>query len=390
VSDVDFRQPLIDAGIPTTEAGLRQAWEAEVAAQGSQLSNTSSYSPFWRLVTALVTKPVLWLIALMSDTILPNFFLKTASGAWLDMLAWAVNIERKGATKTQGTLLFTRENTAGELQMPAGVVVQSAAINGHVYQVATTEAVVFPDGLLQLSVPVEALEVGSGYNLAPGYYAILLEPIPGIAQVVNADGWMIAPGADPEPDDQLRLRTRNQFSAVNQWHTDAVYRAMIAAFPGVRPDGVYFEHGAPRGPGSANAFVLFDADVPAATFLEQINAHVRDGGNHGHGDDLQVMEMPETQHDLRMTYWPVPNLTAERREALQAGITQFIRAAFRESTASDYQPTLTFPQSRFSFSRLGEELHQQFPDIQSLDFENTDIVSQLNIPRIKSLQVVPA
>ena len=390
MSDVDFRQPLIDAGIPTTEAGLRQAWEAEVAAQGSQLSNTSSYSPFWRLVTALVTKPVLWLIALMSDTILPNFFLKTASGAWLDMLAWAVNIERKGATKTQGTLLFTRENTAGELQMPAGVVVQSAAINGHVYQVATTEAVVFPDGLLQLSVPVEALEVGSGYNLAPGYYAILLEPIPGIAQVVNADGWMIAPGADPEPDDQLRLRTRNQFSAVNQWHTDAVYRAMIAAFPGVRPDGVYFEHGAPRGPGSANAFVLFDADVPAATFLEQINAHVRDGGNHGHGDDLQVMEMPETQHDLRMTYWPVPNLTAERREALQAGITQFIRAAFRESTASDYQPTLTFPQSRFSFSRLGEELHQQFPDIQSLDFENTDIVSQLNIPRIKSLQVVPA
>ncbi|MNJ75976.1 hypothetical protein D3C77_731690 [compost metagenome] len=100
--------------------------------------------------------------------------------------------------------------------------------------------------------------------------------------------------------------------------------------------------------------------------------------------------MPETQHDLRMTYWPAPNLTAERREALQAGIAQFIRAAFRESTTSDYQPTLTFPQSRFSFSRLGEELHQQFPDIQSLDFENTDIVSQLNIPRIKSLQVVPA
>ncbi|ORL70318.1 hypothetical protein B7H19_06100 [Pseudomonas putida] len=390
MSDVDFRQALKDAGIPTTDAALRQTWEAEVTAQGSKLSNTSAYSPFWRLVTALVTKPVLWLIGFVSDTVLPNFFVKTAGDKWLDMLAWAVNVERKGATNAQGMLLFTRENTAGELEMPAGVVVMSPSINGHVYQLVTTEPAIFADGQLQKSVPAQAVEVGSGYNLAPGYYAILVEPIPGIAQVVNADDWMTEPGADPEPDDQLRLRVRNQFSAVNQWHTDAVYRAMIAAFPGVRPDGVYFEHGAPRGPGSANAYVLFDANVPAATYLEQINAHIRDGGNHGHGDDLIVFVMPETLHDVRMTYWPVPNLTADRREALQTNIEQFVRAAFRESTQSDYQPSLTLPQSRFSFSRLGEELHQQFPDIQSLRFENTDIVSQLNIPRLKSLTVVPA
>ena len=49
---VDFKQALAGAGIPTTEAGLRQAWESEVTAQGSTLSNTSAYSPFWRLVTA--------------------------------------------------------------------------------------------------------------------------------------------------------------------------------------------------------------------------------------------------------------------------------------------------------------------------------------------------
>ncbi|MDV9031307.1 baseplate J/gp47 family protein, partial [Pseudomonas sp. RAC1] len=222
MSDVDFRRALSDAGIPTTEAGLRQAWEAEVAAQGSKLSNTSAYSPFWRVVTALVTKPVMWLLTFLSDTVLPNFFVKTASGAWLDTLAWAVNTERKGATRAEGALLFTRENTAGELQVPAGVVVQSAEINGHVYQLVTIEDATFPDGRLQVSVKVRAREVGSGYNLAPGYYAILLEPVPGIAQVINADDWMTAPGADPEPDDQLRLRVRNQFSAVNQWHTDAV------------------------------------------------------------------------------------------------------------------------------------------------------------------------
>jgi len=385
---VDFKQALSDAGIPTTEAGLRQAWESEVAAQGSALSNTSAYSPFWRIVTALVTKPVLWLITFISGTVLPNFFVKTAVGAWLDMLAWAVNVERKGATKAKGGVLFTRLAAGGALEVPSGTVVQSASINGHIYQLLTTAAGQFTDGMMQLEIPVEAVETGSGYNLAPGYYAILPEPVPGIAQVANADGWLTSPGADPEPDDQLRLRVRNQFSAVNQWHTDAVYRAMIAAFPGVRPDGVYFEHGAPRGPGSANAYVLFEADVPGETYLEQINAHIRDQGNHGHGDDLLAMVMPETQHAISVGIWPRSTLTAEQRTTLQAEAALFIRAAFRESTTADYQPTLTYPQSRFSFSRLGEELHQQFPGIESLHFDNADIVSQLTIPRIQSLEVV--
>ncbi|EJM83622.1 baseplate J/gp47 family protein [Pseudomonas sp. GM67] len=388
MSDVDFKQALSDAGIPTTEAGLRQAWETEVAAQGSKLSNTSAYSPFWRVVTALVTKPVLWILEFFVATVLPNFFVKTAVDAWLDMLAWGVNVERKGATKAKGFLLFTRVAAGGALEVAKGTVVQSAAINGHVYQLVTTAAGTFTDGAMQLQIPVEAVDVGSGFNLAPGYYAVLPVPIPGIAQVANADGWLTTPGADKEPNDELRLRVRNQFSAVNQWHTDAVYRAMISAFPGVRPDGVYFEHGAPRGPGSANAFVLFDAGVPAATYLAQINAHIRDLGNHGHGDDLLVMVMPETLHALSIEIWPRTTLTAEQRQALEEDAAQFIRAAFRESTVRDYQPTLTFPQSRFSFSRLGEELHQQFAGIESLHFANADIVSELNIPRIQSLQVL--
>ena len=385
---VDFKQALSDAGIPTTEQGLRQAWESEVAAQGSALSNTSAYSPFWRIVTALVTKPVLWLITFISSTVLPNFFVKTATGAWLDMLAWAVNVERKGATKAKGVLLFTRSNVSGDLEVPAGTQVQSAPINGAVYTLVTMEPVSFSSGQQQASALAMAHAAGSGYNLAPGYYAILPEPVPGIIQVANAEGWLTEPGSDQEPDGQLRLRVRNQWSAVNQWHTDAVYRALISGFPGVSPDGVYFEHGAPRGPGSANAYVLFEADVPAATYLEQINAHIRDQGNHGHGDDLLVMEMPETLHAIQLDVWPRSTLTAEQRQTLLTNIEMFVRAAFRESTTTDYQPTQTYPQSRFSFSRLGEELHQQFPGIESLRFTNDGIVSELTIPRIQSLQVV--
>ena len=384
---VDFKQALNKSGIPTTEAELKKAWEKLATEQGSTLSNTSAYSPFWRIITALVTKPVLWLLEFLSGTVLPNFFVKTATGSWLDTLAWAVNVERKGATVAAGELLFTRANTGGVLEVPVGTVVQSPTLNEHIYQLATTEPRSFEEGQSQLVVPVRAMGAGSGYNLAPGYYAVLPEPVPGVVQVVNTTDWLHEPGADAEPDDQLRLRVRNQFSAVNQWHTDAVYRAIITGFPGVSADGVYFEHGAPRGPGSANAFVLFDAGVPADTFLAQINAHIIDGGNHGHGDDLQAMAMPETQHAVSVKVWPLANLTDTQLQTLETEVDLFIRAAFRESTQRDYTPTRTYPQSRFSFSRLTEELHAQFPDIESLAFAGEDIVSGLNIPRIQSLSV---
>ncbi|MDU9040252.1 baseplate J/gp47 family protein [Pseudomonas corrugata] len=386
---VDFKKVIADTGIPTTEAGLKAAWEKEVEAQGAKVANTSSYSPFWRVMTALVTKPVLWLLDFLCLTVLPNFFVKTAEDAWLDTLAWAVNVERKGATKAKGKLLFTRPTPDGVMELEQGIVVQSASINGNVYQLVTTAAATFQQGQLQLEVPVEALESGSGFNLAPGYYAILPVPVPGIAQVVNGDGWLESPGADPEPNDQLRLRVRNQFSAVNQWHTDAVYRAMISAFPGVRPDGVYFEHGAPRGPGSANAYVLFDAGVPASTYLDQINAHIRDQGNHGHGDDLLAMVMPEQLVSLQLNVFPFANQTPTQLADLTHEIELFVRAAFRESTSRDYQPTLTYPQSRFSVSRLAKELHEQFAGIESVRFVPVgDIVSGLSIPRLQSLKVV--
>jgi hypothetical protein len=133
--------------------------------------------------------------------------------------------------------------------------------------------------------------------------------------------------------------------------------------------------------------VLFEADVPAQSYLVQINSKIMDEGNHGHGDDLLVMVIPETQNDIAMALWPKSVLTAAERATLKVNVELFIRAAFRESTDSDYQPTLTYPQSRFSFSRLGEELHQVFPGIDSLRFTNSDIVSELTIPRIHTLQV---
>ncbi|EHN6228874.1 hypothetical protein KJE99_005090, partial [Salmonella enterica] len=62
-----------------------------------------------------------------------------------------------------------------------------------------------------------------------------------------------------------------------------------------------------------------------------------------------------------------------------------IRCAFREN--SNYDVTRTWPYSRFSFSQLGRELHDAFTLVDSVTFSLTDILSELNIPRLNTLSV---
>ncbi|MEH3539080.1 hypothetical protein POV94_24260, partial [Enterobacter roggenkampii] len=71
--------------------------------------------------------------------------------------------------------------------------------------------------------------------------------------------------------------------------------------------------------------------------------------------------------------------------ALKTGAENLIRCAFREN--SDFEVKRTWPWSRFSFSNLGKELHRTFPLIDSLTFSLDDIVSDLSVPRLASLNV---
>lgn len=84
-----FETMLKEAGVPTTEAAMKAEWDAINAAEGSQITNNSAWSPFWRLISAIVTAPALWLVRLLIRDALPNVFLKFASGSYLDVYAWA-------------------------------------------------------------------------------------------------------------------------------------------------------------------------------------------------------------------------------------------------------------------------------------------------------------
>ncbi len=380
-----FERMLEDAGMPTTAEAMQAKWDALNEAHGGRISNNSKWSPFWRLISAIVTEPCKELAALLCDHALPNIFLHYASGAWLDVYAWGVDLTRKAAAAAQGAVTFTRTGAAGALTIPAGTVVQSPALSGAVYSLATLADVTAADGQLTVRAAAQATTTGSAANLGPGYYSVLPTPVPGVASVVNGDDWLTIPGADEETDEELRLRCRVQFSAVGQYHHDAAYRADISTFAGIRSDYLYFEHGAPRGPGSANCYIMLETGSPSQEFVDSINAYVRDAGHHGHGDDMACYPMPRSSVDLAVTVYPVEHLTDEEREALRQGVADRVRCAFRDN--EDFEMTKIWPYARFSFSRLDKELHDALGELQSVAFDREDIVTAMDLPALGELTV---
>ncbi|HDR2627168.1 TPA: baseplate J/gp47 family protein [Enterobacter cancerogenus] len=383
---VDFEEVVKASGMPTTEDEVRTRFDAVVADEGL-ITNTSRMSPFWRLITAIVTAPVMWLKDALVAVVMPGMFVATATGQMLRLLAWAVNVTPKPASAAEGVIRFFKDDVKQAVTVKAGTVIQTERINGKVYAVSTVTDVTLPSGTASALLAVKATGTGGAYNLAPGYFRILPVAVDGISHVASEENWLTVPGADEESDDDLRERCRNQFNLVGNYHTDAVYRSMIAGVAGLSIDRIFFEHDAPRGPGTANAYLLLDSGVASDPFIEAVNDYINTQGHHGHGDDMQCFAMPETRHDLVATVWVknLSNLEQEQQDNLKKGVENLIRCAFRENT--DYDVKKTWPYSRFSFSQLGREIHKTFPDTDSLEFSLKDITSELSVPRLNSLRV---
>lgn len=381
-----FTEMLKESGMPVNAAEAKAVWNKTVEGEGSLITNNSAFSPFWRIVEALITRPVLWVNKLLVEHALPNVFLRFAGGMWLDVFAWGVDVKRKDAEFAQGEVLFTRSGTSGVLTIPAGTVVESPALNGVVYRVATLEESFIPDGALGAKIAVKAEKAGGAWNLGPGYFSILAKPVPGVVSVSNNDNWLKVPGADQEDDEALRLRCQNQFAAVGQYHHDAGYKALIAAYAGIRTDYIYFQKEAPRGPGTANGFIMIESGVPPQDFVDSINTFIRESGNHGHGDDMLCMPITPLPVDLEASVYPVIGLDETACEVLKQDVENHIRCAFRQNT-NFLGVTKTLPLSRFSFSRLADELHDKLPNLRSVVFNQTDIVAYLALPTLVNLKV---
>ncbi|SUT96047.1 Uncharacterized homolog of phage Mu protein gp47 [Actinobacillus lignieresii] len=381
----EFKELLIDQGLPVEESEIKQQFET-LTEEAGLITNTSKMSPFWRLVTAIAVAPVKWLTDVLIEGILPNLFVKTARGKWLDLLCSAVGIERLLATKAEGYITFTKENADISIRVPAGTIVQTERINDITYKLITQFDDDIPAGKTSKNIKVIAEQTGADFNLADGYYKILPVAINGIKSVENQTDWLLSPGTDNESDEELRERYRVVFSSVGDHHIDSVYRALVAKIAKLPVDRIYFLHDAPRGAGTANIYLLLDTGVAAQAYIDRINQYLMNDGYHGHGDDIRAFQMPEVDCDISLSvYFSNEELDAVQKQELLFNIAQMIRCAFREN--NNYTVTKTYPYSRFSWSKLGEEIHEQYPQVKSLNWGQDDVITDLSIPRIKQLQV---
>lgn len=385
---IDFTSIVEKAGIPTTEDGWKTLFKQDVDDQGSIIANDAPYSPFWRLVSALIAKPVTYIVnKLLIEQILPNMFLQTATDSdFIEAKAWEHDLTRKSEEFAQGNVVFYRAASTGpSLLISAGTVIQTDEINGTVYRVITNNDIILAENEASVAAPVTAEFAGENYNLGDGYYHILPVAVTGINKACNEAEWLTTLGANAETNDELKLRTRNAFTAAAPWHIDAVYIAILTEISGLNTDNIFFEHDAPRGPGTANGYILLDVGEPSAQLITDLNEHINTKGFHGHGDDLQIFAMPSTDHNISLTVYPLTSLLTSEVTELLTNIENFIGCAFREN--NNYTATKTEPASRFSFSRLGQELHKEFSGIDSLSWGQTDITSANDVPRLLSLTI---
>lgn len=405
-----FFDTLQTAGMPVTDTELQAEFGTMANDAGLTITNNSAYSPFWCFVTASVTNPVKWLTAFIVRRIMPGLYVKTSGGALLDILAWSYGITRKAAATAQGYLTFSRlpgDTGAAVLTISAGTVVRSVPVAGVTYRMVTQGEAVIPAGDRSVRVLAAAAGAGAAYNLGATYYSIVDGDGAGRFLATNDSDYLISPGADEESDQELRMRLRNHYTAVSDWHTDAKYKAMISTLTGFRVDRLFFVHDAPRGPGTADCYALFDADTDPVEYLEKVNEYIMADGNHGHGDNLVVKALPGKFYAIRLQVILRSSLTVDVRAELLNKIESLIRCAFRQNTAYSEIVTQTWPFSSFSFSMLDHELHEQFAAIMSLsweyrdataaeldsgDFDETaegwqkdDIPSELDVPRLFKL-----
>ncbi|MBD1582802.1 baseplate J/gp47 family protein [Pseudoalteromonas sp. S16_S37] len=373
-----FIDELKAAGIPTDEDSFKKQFEQQLVESGFVVNNQSPLSPFWRLQSALVAKPALQLIERMTSNIMPNSFAQLAHDEYLDLHGQSRGVKRLTEVKAQGQLRFYRSETELELVIPSGTLIESLPINGRVYMLELVSECRFNVGEETQSALAQAVEAGQAYNLAAGYYTKILANFENVT-VTNDVGWLVTAGQDVETDENYRERIRAAFAQLGSYHVDFVYKNLIATHSGIPYDNIVLEKGAPRGAGTANAYVFLEIGQVSQSIINSINNYIA-AGNHGLGDDLQAFAIPNKNIDLTVTI-------AQKNDtpSIISNVEQFIRAVFRQNDA--FKPTRVKPLSSFSFSLLNAELHNTFSQLHSVEYDVNQLESGFWLPKLQNLVV---
>ena len=195
-------------------------------------------------------------------------FPQTAQGDCLDLHAQVRALERKQATRAQGTVRFFAEPDAQTNRViPAGTVCMTAGL----VRFETEEDGVLPAGADHADLSVQAVEAGQAGNVAPGSIRTLSAPPAGITDCTNPGG--TTGGADEESDDSLRARILDSFARMPNGANAAYYERQAMSIDGVA-DAAALPRS--RGRGTVDVVIAGTGGVPEQEVLDRVEQRLQE------------------------------------------------------------------------------------------------------------------
>ncbi|TMS95879.1 hypothetical protein CWB68_16735, partial [Pseudoalteromonas sp. S979] len=162
---MNFKTMMQNAGLPMDEQSAAEQWQTQLKEQNIQVANNSPFSPFWRTVEALITKPLVQLLNWVAQQLMPNLFIMTASrDALIEKHGPARNVFIQVGVAAQGILTFTRQNTTGESSITAGAQIATDVLGEQVYKLTLMQDVNFAAGQSTAYALAQAQQEGAAYN----------------------------------------------------------------------------------------------------------------------------------------------------------------------------------------------------------------------------------
>ena len=193
-------------------------------------------------------------------------FPQTAEGQYLDYFAQMRGLERKNASKAEGTVRFYIDRAVShDLTIPAGTRCSTQGLVGFV----TTEKAVLTTGSLFVDVPAEAEQGGDVGNVKASTIVYMTVPPVGIAGCTNPEGFL--GGADGESDEQLRVRVLDTYKRLPNGANAAYYENIALEEEAVRAVKVI-----PRydGIGTVAVVIAAEQDADMAAVLDRVQARM--------------------------------------------------------------------------------------------------------------------
>ena len=377
-------QNILDTLIP--EKTINQLLEQSIQEAKQKLPQIKNYNVGGAFRTLLEIDALLHseLWQFLKDIIVPNMFVVSAKGKWLDLHAQTFGITRKPAQKTVGKVIFKRASK-GNIKIPKGLIVKTKPdIFGESLSFTTIEEKVLTENLNQIEVMVQAQQEGSRYNVAPYAINTLTTYLP--LEVYNPENWIVKEGADQETDESLRQRILEVW-ATKTLFTDDYYRFHVLSIPSVID--CYIDNQHPRGQGTADIYIVSTNITPTQDLINKVQAHVNQIKTPA--SDVLVKPAVVKPVDIHVKAYVKPNIL---KQPVQTQIQDRIRALFFYD--KKYQQIITDYKNRMF--TIGKPLRtatiiqavMEIPQVENVELVNpqTDIsLLPEEVPKLQNLTV---